>query len=514
MVGEAQEVLRKRRGRIVGCHPKAQGIGVVEKLRRSINTFLALGLLALGGGAMAWMVQTKPTPTVRTTFSSVLEVAVQTVHAEAQNAPIIGHGTVRPKNQINIVPQVSGKLVYAHPELAQGKVIPKGEVLFEIDPTVYESRVRQSEAEIRGLEATLERQKIDAVNLDERIANAEKLAAIDLRDYETGQRLYEVEKVGTQRDVDLVLQKYLRTNDALVELKSRRASMPAIQVETQAQLDASKARQVLARHDLESTKIRSPFEARVETIAAHEAQVVTAHFSIATLTDMEALEISVGIDPRELRWLDEMVRPAGLEREDRDALAAPAVTVRWSLPDQEFTWTGHVTRFERVDELSRTARMVVEIRDVNMTAKVRSGSFDSVPTLSVGMYCRAELPANPLSEALLVPRHAIHDDRWVYVFEPDAQPSSKETGRLGRREISMLRTIGDRVLVDYRDREGTEVCKLRAGEQVVVSQLTKPVVGMKIAMRPAEPAVAMANPAVPAHRSRIQLAASRADSTP
>jgi len=459
------------------------------------------------------MVNTKPAPSVRTTFSSVLEVAVQTVSPEGEDAPIVGHGTVRPKNQINIVPQVSGKLVYAHPELAQGKVIPKGEVLFEIDPTVYESRVRQSEAEIRGLEATLERQKIESANLDERIANAEKLTTIDLRDYETGQQLYEAEKVGTQRDVDLLMQKYLRANDALVELKSRRAAMPAIQIETQAQLDAAKARQVLARHDLESTKIRSPFEARVETVAAHEAQVVTAHFSIATLTDMEALEISVGIDPRELRWLNEMVRPEGLEREDRDALAAPPVTVRWSLPDQEFTWKGHVTRFERVDELSRTARMVVEIRDVDMTAKVRNGSLDSIPTLSVGMYCRAELPANPLTEALLVPRHAIHDDRWVYVFEPDGSTTEDRDGRLGRREISMLRTVGDRVLVDYKDREGTEVCELRAGEQVIVSQLTKPVVGMKIATRPGEPVVADARPGGATGQNTVRLAALRDDST-
>lgn len=480
----------------------------MERLRRSINAFLAIGFLALGGLAMAWLIKTKPTPQVRTTFSSVVEVAVESIQPEKESAPIIGHGTVRPKNQINIVPQVSGKLVYAHPEMAQGKVIPKGEVLFEIDPTVYESRVKQAEAEIRALEATLQRQALDTTSLDDRIANAEQLAAIDLRDYETGQRLYESEKVGTQRDVDVLLQKYLRAKDALVELQSRRATMPAVQIETQAQLDAARARLVLATHELESTKIRSPFEARVETVAARQTQVVTAHFSIATLTDMEALEISVGIDPRELRWLDEMVRPGELERDDRNALAAPPVTVRWSLPDQEFTWEGHVTRFERVDELSRTARMVVEIRDIDMTAKVRSGSLHSVPTLSVGMYCRAELPADQLTDALLVPRHAIHDDRWVYVFEPETQTPDSNDGRLGRREISMLRNIGDRVLVDYRDREGTEVCELRAGDQVVTSQLPRPVVGMKIALRQTE-AVTQSNVPAVTIAPRAVLAASR-----
>lgn len=480
----------------------------MEKLRRWINAFLVLGLIVLGAGAMVLLIRSKPVPEVRTSFTSVTEVAVHTVRPRTEEAPIVGHGTVRPKNQVNIVPQVSGKLVYAHPDLAQGKIIPKGHLLYRVDPTVYESRVKQAESEIRALEATLERQQLDAASLEERIANAEELAAIDLRDFETAQRLYAEDKVGTQRDVDALMQKYLRTKDALVELRARRAVVPAVQQETQAQLDAARARLVLSRHDLANTEIKCPFEARVETVAAHESQVVTAHFSIATLTDMEALELSVGIDPRELRWLNEQVRPAELKREDRNGSAAPPVMVHWSLPGQEFTWRGQVTRFERVDEISRMARMVVEIRDVDMTARAQNGALDAATTLAVGMYCRAELPANPLSEALLVPRHAIYEDRWVYVFEPDATTPEERDGRLGRREVSLLRTIGDRVLVDFRGREGSDVCELRSGDQVVVSPMTRPVVGMKIAVRSEEAIADGPSPRTAPSGSRALLAAS------
>jgi hypothetical protein len=126
--------------------------------------------------------------------------------------------------------------------------------------------------------------------------------------------------------------------------------------------------------------------------------------------------------------------------------------------------------------------MVVEVRQVDMVATVTSGRTDAPPRLSIGMYCKTELPAEPLADALLVPRHAVYDSRWVYVFEPDAD-SNGTTGRLGRREVPLLRSLGDTVLVDYRGRDTTQVCELTAGDQLIVSPLIKPVVGMKVRVR-------------------------------
>ncbi len=452
-----------------------------DNLRRLTIGLGALGIVGVGAAACAGLIYTKPLPNKRSTAERIHEVDVAAVDAQVARAPVVGHGTVRPKHQVNIVPQVSGRLTQVHPDLAQGKIIPKGELLFEIDPTVYEARVRQAEAEVRGLEAALGRHDDELTNLEARIANAEAMLAIDAEDHRTLKQLYEVEKVGTQRDVDLAYQKYLRQKGAVVELTSQRAVIPHVRAETQAQLDAARARLVLAQHDLDSTKIRCPFEARVESVQAYKAQVVTAHFTIATLTDMEAFEIAVGIDPRELRWLADSIQPEALNgAEDSDG---PTVNVKWSLQGQELNWTGRVSRFERVDEATRTARMVVEVRQVDMAATVGPGGGESRPMLSIGMYCKTELPAKPLEDALLVPRHAIYENRWVYVFEPDPAATDGAVGRLARREVPILRTVQDSVLVDYRGRDERQPCELAAGERVVVSPLSKPVVGMKIRLR-------------------------------
>ncbi|MFQ5589883.1 MAG: efflux RND transporter periplasmic adaptor subunit [Phycisphaerae bacterium] len=452
-----------------------------ERLRRTINLIVALVILSSSALLMGWLIKTKPPPSAHQARKTVPSVAVARLEPRTETAPVVGYGTVRPKNQIKVVPQVSGKLVYTHEDLAPGRIIASGEVLFEIEPTVYEARVRQAEAEIRGLEATLGRHDQLMENLDARIANALQMLAIEEQDYLTSKRLFEIDKVGTQRDVDLVHQKYLQQKDVVVQLRNERAMSPHLKLETQAQLDAARARLSQAQHDLASTKISCPFKARIETVSAYTAQVVTAHFSIATLTDMEAFEISVGIDPRDLRWLARSVRPEALE-EETDA-SRPEVKVAWSLPGRQFSWRGHVSRFERVDEATRTARMVVEIRDVDMVAHADTDEAGPSPALSIGMHCRAELPAEPLVDALMIPRHAIYDDRWVYVFEPDAPSPDGQSGRLGRREVTVFRTVNEEVLVDYDGRDSTKVCGLTQGDLVVVSPLVKPVVGMRVSLR-------------------------------
>lgn len=455
-----------------------------DRKRRLISATIAAACVLSGVGGAAVLVATRPEPPRKAAAVRLLDVAAIRVSPSSHAEAVVGHGTVRAKHQIDIVPQVTGRLQYVHPELAVGNVIEQGELLFEIDATVYASRRRQAEAEIKRLEASLERISQEVTSLDERIANVKQMLAIDESDYQTSKELFEKENVGTRRDLDLVYQKFLRQRDALIELTSRRESLPHVQLETVAELEASQARLRQAMHELENTKITCPFKARVESVAAYTSQVVTAFFAIAKLTDMSAFELSVGIDPSELRWLADAIQPESLVgAEVDDAPSGPVVSVHWSMRDQEMTWRGHVTRFERVDELTRTPRLVVEIRDVDMRGQAVGDSSGAGMMLAIGMHLRAELPAQPLADALTVPRHAIHENRMVFVVEPDPSDPTGRIGRLAARQTPILRSIGDRVLVDYAGRGGDEPCELVAGELVVVSPLMKPVEGMTVRLR-------------------------------
>ncbi len=462
----------------------------LDRIRWGVQAALAGAALTVGTASFFWLMQTHPSPLQHTQIDRVPDVAVRTVQPTTEQTPIVGHGTVRPKSQINIVPQVNGTLTYVHPELAQGRVVPKGAVLFQIDKAAYEARVQQAQGELKALEAGLARHDQEAKNLAGQIETAQQLLVIDENEFMTSKKLFEVEKVGTRRDLDLIQQRFLRQKSAFIELESKQAMVPLLRLETQAQLESAKARLSQTQYDLNATTIVCPFEARVESIAAHSAQFVTAHFSIATLTDIEAFEISVGIDPRELRWLEASTRPEALGQTGADVKEPQHVTVRWSLRGQEFSWKGRVTRFEKVDEVTRTARLVVEVRRGDIVAVSKLSNALST-ALSIGMFCTAELPSAILSDAITVPRHAIYENQWVYVFVPDSEVATSEEGTLEQRRVPMLRSLGDEVLVDYAGRESSEVCELAAGEMVIVSALTKPVVGMRMRLRDTGDAVAL-----------------------
>lgn len=457
----------------------------LERTRRTINLSLAIGVLGIGLAIGGWLIVHEPEVPRTRTAASVARVLVQRVTPHLEATPVIGFGTVRPKQQVTIRPQVTGALIFAHQNLAQGMIISKGELLFEVDSTPHLARAAQAKAEIRRLEGVLKRHDAELLSLAKRIATVERIVAINRDNYEATRRLFEDDGVGTLLQVAADEQLHLIQKNALLELQGRRSLIPILKEETLALLDASKARLEQADFELANTKIICPFDARVESASAFASQVVTPPFPIATLTNLEAFEISVGIDPREAAWLAPGANPDELDGEQPASQAKAEVVVRSTVAGQQYTWRGYVTRFERVDEATRTIRLIVEVRKSDMQAVVEASSevLAGERSLAIGMYCRTELPARRLEDALLVPRHAIHEDHWVYVFEPDESAEDPSTGRLGRRRVPRLRSVRDEVLVDYRGRDGGPACELVANELVITSPLSKPIVGMPIRLR-------------------------------
>ncbi|MCK4661125.1 MAG: hypothetical protein KAV82_16515, partial [Phycisphaerae bacterium] len=378
-----------------------------------------------------------------------------------------------PKRQVKIIPEVGGRLIEVHDDLAEGNIISKGELLFEIDGRVYKSKVRQVEAEIRRLEAQLRRHEKEKTNLTKRIGLArqqEELAAIDFK-RETD--LFE-QGGGRAPEVERAHERLLARQDAVLAYESRLDLIPVQIDETTALLETKQAQLDEAKLNVAKTRIYCPFDARVDSVTAQESQVVIASFQIATLTDMEALEVSVVIDPRELRWTDQKAFAQAVGQDMGDA---PEARITWTLYGQEFSWAGKITRLERMDEVTRSAHIVVEIRDIMRSLEMAKGH--SRPPLSVGMFCRAELPTEPLEGALVIPRHTLRDDSYVYVFEPDAQDPSR--GRLVVRQVPILRSVGDQVLVALRQADAA--AGLQAGDLIVVSPLPKAVEGMRLLRR-------------------------------
>lgn len=77
---------------------------------------------------------------------NALEVTVGSIQSV-----VTAQGTLEPKDYVDVGAQVSGEVIKLHVEI--GDPVKAGDLLAEIDPDVYESQVKSSEAQLKMLDA-------------------------------------------------------------------------------------------------------------------------------------------------------------------------------------------------------------------------------------------------------------------------------------------------------------------------------------------------------------------------
>lgn len=122
-----------------------------EARRRAMPWKSLLLLAAVTGGLYYWY--SMRAASERTTP----ELATPIIIAKGEIEEVVtAQGKLEPREYVDVGAQVSGQLKRIHVEI--GDVVHKGDLLAEIDPRVYESRVQADEARLRTLRAQLAEQ--------------------------------------------------------------------------------------------------------------------------------------------------------------------------------------------------------------------------------------------------------------------------------------------------------------------------------------------------------------------
>ena len=112
---------------------------------RAVLAALAVALV-LGGGYLAWSKWLAPA-----------DASAQYAIAVAQRGDledvVTATGTLQPRDFVDVGTQVSGQLRKLHVEV--GAVVKQGDLLAEIDPTVFKARVDADLAQLANLRAQL-----------------------------------------------------------------------------------------------------------------------------------------------------------------------------------------------------------------------------------------------------------------------------------------------------------------------------------------------------------------------
>ncbi|UCG56080.1 MAG: efflux RND transporter periplasmic adaptor subunit [Phycisphaerales bacterium] len=404
--------------------------GQAKRVRGGIvQALLAVLVVAVGVAlAVVLMKLRKPPAKSEQPVADPL-VEVEQLHVRDIQMIIGGYGTVQPKVEVDIVPEVGGKVVSLHPELRVGGFIAAGEQILQIDPRDYELAVQQAKAAVADAQ----------VRLDIEQAEAE----VSRREW---QDLHPAEEPASP----LVLRE------------------PQIQ-QAKAAVESARAQLATADLRLERTTLSLPFDSLIASEKVDVGQYVAPGQSLGVAYGVEVFEVEVPLEDKELAWFD-VFGAGGLG--GRDA-GTPTVSaeIRANFAGAERTWQGYVSRTTgQVDRMSRMVPVVVEVRN-----PLEPGASQGTVPLLPGTFVEVAIQGKLLADAVAVPRDAIRQGNEIWLVNG---------GRLHIRSPQIVRTDKDFAYV---------VSGIEDKALIVLSGLDVPIAGMKIRTQPELPKVKQVN---------------------
>jgi RND family efflux transporter MFP subunit len=424
-----------------------------RRIPGSPKTWAPIGILVAGFAVAAVVVATRPELEARepTRSAPLVEVA----HAEIGPVHFVvhGNGVVVPRSEGELVPQVSGEVVWVSPDLVAGGFFEEGEPLARIERADYEAALEEARADLERARSEFGRAK---------------------------------KELGRQRQLA----------DRSVASQSRIDDAENAYAVAEASLRAARAKRARAERDLERTELAAPYQGRVRSESVDVGQFVTRGQAVARLYAVDFAEVRLPLPDRELRFLDLSLRSKRTATEEtgtgdtaagsaqEEALAAddagPTVTLRAEFAGQRRAWQGTIVRTEgEIDPRSRMVNVVARVADPYGR---RSG--EATAPLAVGLFVEAEIAGRAVERAIVLPRAALRrgeagSDHRVWVVEDD--------GRLSFRDVDVLRVERDRVILD---------AGVAAGEPVVISRLRGVVDGMAVRVHGTDEPVAQVDAAI------------------
>jgi RND family efflux transporter MFP subunit len=372
---------------------------------------LSLAVIIVGVGIAGLIIATGPKLDPQPPTPNAPMVRAATAVQETVQLSAITHGTVLPRTESELVPEVSGRVIAISPNMVSGGFFRKGDLLLEIDPLDYEVSLEQAKAALASTRSEL--------------TNAKK---------------------AHERQLDLAKRQSTsqsQKDDALNRLRLAQAS-----------LREARARLMRAERDLQRTRVIAPYDGRVRNEKVDIGQFVNRGAPIANLYATDLAEVRLPLHDEELAYLD--LPLAGTPFNNRE----PTVVLRAQFAGQQHTWDGRVVRTE--GELDPRTRMINVIAQVEAPYE----QTENRPPLAVGLFVEAEIIGHLVNNIFVLPRSALQPNEQIYVVGND--------NRLQFRDVTILRSVDENIYITDGIRPGELLC-LSPVNNAVPGMLVQPV---------------------------------------
>ena len=330
--------------------------------------YISTGILAVAGVVTVLIFSTEPTAQqTGATKATPMLVNVIDVRQSDYRPTIQAMGTVRPSQEVDLRPRVSGEVVSLSKAFTPGGYIEKGEQLLQIDSSDYRNALEQRKSELRQARADL--------------------------NIEMGRQDV------ARQDYQLFADTLSEENKSLVlrepQLESARSSVESAQAAVdQAQLS------------LDRTTIKAPFNANILTRNVNVGSQVSTNQTLGHLVGLDSYWIEATVPVSQLRWITipEGNGQNGPEVRVRNRTAWPPDTYR----------EGRLFRLiGTLEDQTRMARVLVTVPD----PQVYKTDDPDTPRLMLGSFVEVHIPANTLEDVVRLNRDYVRDDDTVWVME-------------------------------------------------------------------------------------------------
>ena len=352
---------------------------------------ILLPLLVIGVGALAarHMILSRPAVKTREMEVTLPAVRVFEVQPESIQLSVKGQGTVVPRTESVLAPEIAGRITYVSPSLVSGGFFEEADLLVRLDPTDYELSAVQALSAVAQARLKLQREKAEA---------------------------------------EIALSEWKNLGEGEATPLLRREPQLA---EAEAALKSAWAASQQARRNLERTNIRAPFAGRVRSKQVDLGQFVAAGTPLATIYSVDYAEIRLPLPDEELAFVD---LPLGY-RDDNQEFPRPRVLIRARFAGSEHTWSGHIVRTEgEIDPRTRVVHAIAQVEN-----PYGRGRDLGRPPLAVGMFVEAEIMGRRVDDIFRLPRGALRGKDLVLIVD--------EQSRLRFRKVELLRNGRKTVLI-------------------------------------------------------------------
>jgi RND family efflux transporter MFP subunit len=338
-------------------------------------------------------------------------IRVQEVGVENVRLSVRSQGSVTPRVESSLIPEVSGRVEWVSPNLVPGGFFEEGEILLKLDS--------------RDLRASLERSRAA-------LARAEA----------------EAEHAGFEQER---LEKLVKQN--LTSQASLESAIRAQRVSDAASVEAQVAVQQ-AERDLLRTELKAPYSGLVRNKRVDVGQFVSRGNSVATIYAADSVEVRVPIADSQLAFLE---LPLGVRGELPERYQAD-VTLSTHYGGEYYEWEGKLVRTEaEIDTSTRMVHAVVRVDEV--------ADDPQQPALPVGLFVHADISGRMANDVVVLPRAALRNEGQVLVVDPE--------NRLRYRNVELLRFEEDSVIIQGGLKAG-EIVNLSPIQTAIDGMRVKP----------------------------------------